>query len=250
MNYDTKDEKTVNIGNQDKIVFVFVMLEIILYISFLLLDLLSIASTFSNILKYSSICICLLFVSNRFFVCKSKSAGIMMSILIFTVIADTFLIFCISFEFGVGAFIIVQILYSIKIRCMHQDDCKKYMFEVFGVAFLWNLFILVMKNLNLLTPIVVIASLYFTIFTGNMIRVWIGIVRDKKRSFYESSFAMGLLFFYLCDINVGLKNISMIESLIPYLNRLLAVNFGFIIWLFYLPSQVILSLHSVIYCDE
>ena len=50
---------------------------------------------------------------------------------------------------------------------------------------------------------------------------------------------LGLLLFIACDINVGLNNVHLIEGIDYTL-----VNF--LMWVFYLPSQVLLSLTSII----
>ena len=52
-------------------------------------------------------------------------------------------------------------------------------------------------------------------------------------------FSLGLLLFIGCDINVGLNNVHLFEGIDYSL-----VNF--LMWVFYLPSQVLLSLTNFI----
>jgi hypothetical protein len=121
------------------------------------------------------------------------------------------------------------------------------MIEVLGVTFIWNIIILILKNKECLTPTIVLASSYFIIFTINMIKSWFNVIMNKRRTMYEISFAIGLFLFYLCDINVGLNNLSSMQFDITSGIDILVKCSGILMWFFYLPAQVILSIHAVLY---
>ncbi len=228
----------------------FVILEVVFYFSFLFMDSLNESSAISTLLKLASIVGCFTFVFISFLKSKDNSLVLMLAILSFTVLADIFLLFYQKYETGILSFIVVQILYSLEIKRINKDKCKKYMIELLVVIFLWNIIILVLKNESLLTPTIVIASLYFIIFTGNVIKSWIVVAKNRNRSAFELNLAFGLLLFYLCDINVALNNLDLMQVGTPGIIGQLAKYAGILMWFFYLPSQVILSINSVRYSEN
>lgn len=241
-----------NMTGKDKLTRRFIRLELFLYLLFLVLDLLQIANTLSNILKYISIWLCLIFFALTYTKIKNNKRALMLGILLFTVIADTFLLFTNRFEYGILSFIIVQILYSRKIKATCMDGCKLYMIEILSVTFIWNILILVLKNEINLTPVIALAGLYFLLFTGNLVRIWIQV--NKNRNIEENiitrqttMLAIGLTLFYLCDINVGLKFILNDRDSGFALLNLLTSAVQNLIWFFYLPSQVVLTLQARIF---
>lgn len=241
-----------NMIRKDKLASLFICLELFLYVSFLMLDILQIAHILSNQLKYIAIWLCLIFVGLTYKKIKNKNIILMLIILLFTVTADTFLIFDINFELGVLAFIIVQILYSRKIKATCKDGCKLYMVEILSITFIWNLLILVLKNEIDLTPVIALAGLYFLLFTGNLIRIWYQVYRikkieDEKVKQQTVILTIGLSLFYLCDINVGLNFLQNGGNSLNSFINVLASAAGTLIWFFYLPSQVILTLQATIY---
>lgn len=245
----TKLKKEANTENY--IIETFVVLEIILYFSFLFLDSLNLYTMISNDIKFVAIVNCFVFVLVWFIRNKEKSILIMLFILCFTVLADVFLLFTQKDEIGIFFFIIVQILYSLKLKSMCKDNCKIYMLEFFAVTFVWNIVILILKSKNDLTPVIVLASSYFVIFTANLIKSWFYVAKCKNRTIIEISFVIGLLLFYFCDLNVGLHNIGDIGIELPsrLMEELSRIS-GILMWFFYLPSQVILSIHCVLYRQE
>lgn len=250
MRFLENSKKTIDIITREEGAKQFVIVEGVLYLLFLYLDFLKIYSEISNVLKYIAIWVCFIYVLFNFQKKRKKDILFMTGIMSFTVIADTFLLFSNQYRIGILSFIIVQILYSYRIKLICQDGCRKYMLEVLGVAFFWNLVILVLKNEDMLTPTVVIASLYFIIFTGNMIRMWGQVIRKKQLSSVERSLGIGLTLFYLCDIMVGLNYLNSTEWIKNEFMRWITECSGYFMWFFYLPSQVILSFHGTLYEKE
>ena len=89
--------------------------------------------------------------------------------------------------------------------------------------------------LNYFDTLTVLALLYFVELVSNFIYS-IALIKEDKKYFL---FSLGLLLFIACDINVGLNNVHLIEGIDYTL-----VNF--LMRVFYLPSQVLLSLTSII----
>lgn len=245
MKQETGKSREVNIDK--KLIQYFLVVEIGLYLTFLILDSVNQRNGLSNILKFISISLCFIFVFYSFVKNKEKYIFIMLLILFFTVIADIFLLFTSRFEIGIVSFVIVQCLYFYKLKLMNHGKCKRCMVEVLTIAFIWNMLVLIMKNKNFLSPFIVIASLYFIIFTANLVKSWVIVMRDKSRNIYEVSFAIGLVLFYICDINVGLSNLNIMAIDMPKIIELLARNSALLMWVFYLPAQVILSINGVLY---
>ncbi|WP_099467910.1 hypothetical protein [Konateibacter massiliensis] len=227
----------------------FLVVELLLYLGFLALDLGGKSVHMSNVLKYISIwgCFCFLFCS--YLIWKDREIFFMSVVLLFTVTADTFLLFTNRFEIGVFFFILVQVLYSRRIKRMCGDGCRKYMAEALGVVFFWNIMIVLLKNESYLTPVIAITGLYFAIFTGNMLRIWIQAIREKKERGEILGFVIGLTLFYLCDICVGLNYLHTTGAGLGIL-KAIAAHAWIFMWIFYLPAQVILSIHGVIYGRE
>ena len=84
----------------------------ILYLVFLLLDFFGGPVIVSSIIKFISIISCLVVTVVRTLCYQATADRILLNVaLLFTVIADVFLLFTTKFEYGVIAFCIVQLIY-------------------------------------------------------------------------------------------------------------------------------------------
>lgn len=81
-----------------------------------------------------------------------------------------------------------------------------------------------------------LAILYMILFAGNL---WSS--RQLKRGRGERLFVWGLLLFFLCDLNVGVMNLGEYLRLPVFYRKWIRPFCSGILWLFYLPSQVLLS---------
>lgn len=253
------DNNTKDLGAKSRQIRCFVFLELFLFGVFLVFDFGQMMPTLSNILKYIAIWLCFILAVFAYVESKRKQVLCMAVILFFTVLSDTFLLFTNLFEFGILSFILVQILYSRKIKTVCEDGCRVYMLEMLLITFLWNLFILALRNEKLLTPIIALASLYFLLFTLNLIKSWYLVYKSKKNGqdkreqnvnkFFgnELALAVGLTLFYLCDIHVGLHFLFASRNQDTELIKGVTYLTGNLMWFFYLPSQVILTLNSIMY---
>lgn len=188
----------------------FIISESFLYILFIVLDLLKINSSY---IKYMGIILCFLFALTN-----HKQPFVISTI--FTLIADFFLLIIDKYyEVGVLNFIVVQITYLYFL-----GNIDKGYFNMF--LYIRGLFI-----------IAAMAILYFlhqlTLLNGLVAIYFINLVLNCIQAFVlkQKTLALGLLLFVCCDVCVGLHNISSSYTIATFL-----------MWVFYLPSQVLIVL--------
>lgn len=188
----------------------FILIEFILYISFITLDLLNINSSY---IKYLSIVLCFVYsLTNH------KKSRVISSL--FTMIADFFLLMLDNYyELGLISFIVVQMSYLYFL-----GNSDKAYFNMFlylrGLFIMMGIIILfILKQLSVLNILVII---YFINLVFNCIQAFI---------LKQKTLALGLLLFICCDICVGLHNINSAYTIA-----------SFLMWVFYLPSQVLIVL--------
>jgi hypothetical protein len=195
-----------------------------IYVVFLFMD----ASTkdLGNVqslyLKYSSIVLCfilsLLIGSEGF---NKRDKLLVQSVRFFTVVADYFLVILNDYKYGILCFCIVQIIYIIRNSFIVK--VKLYKLSL-AVALIMTALIMLLARINLTNfnkEVVMGGTVYGCILLLNLY------IALKTRNCLIS---IGMLLFFMCDINVALYNFT--KEVIP----------GLLIWLFYLPSQLILSL--------
>ena len=186
----------------------FFVSELLIYITFIILDLLKLDSTY---IKYAGILLCLIYAIYN----KKKNRSIAM---FFTLIADYFLLVINKhYEIGLLSFIIVQITYFYFLGNIDKAYFNMFLLIRGFIAIAGGLVLLLTNNLSLLNELVLI---YFSNLLLNFIQAYIC---------GQKLFALGLLLFICCDICVGLHNINAALSLATFL-----------MWIFYLPSQVLI----------
>lgn len=220
------------------VISVFILLEIALYLSFLFIDKgIFVTRIGSSTLKYASISLCLAF-SLYCLIRKRKMANCFIPIaLVFTLISDYFLLFNTNqnlYVYGLITFIITQLIYFAFIVYLRKS--KSELFINLLVRFLLTIAALgVAFYLNYSDVLTILALVYFVELLSNFLYSTFLIKLDKEYLI----FSLGLLLFIGCDINVGLNNVHLFEGIDYSL-----VNF--LMWVFYLPSQVLLSLTNFI----
>lgn len=187
-----------------------------LYLSFLTLDLLGRGSD-TIALKYAGILLCVL-VSLR------GGEGILPLALAFTAAADWFLLVRGDHLIaGVALFWCVQGLYALRLRRMGAPLALPARLLAALAA------VLLLLPVRLLSPLNVLALIYFSQLAVNTALAW--------RLPAGRLFALGLTLFMGCDICVGLFNVLPASAaLYPF------VSFG--MWMFYLPSQTLITLSA------
>lgn len=193
----------------------FLTLEFLLYAAFLSLDLIGRGGQ-TIWLKYSGILLCLLYA----LLCALRGGDwLVFPALLFTAGADWFLLVQNDrLELGLVLFLVVQTLYLIRLRRMgsgsgHWLRCT--------LALLLGIIVFVCSLASVLNLLV---ALYFSQLLANTILAW---------SAKKWIFALGLTLFVCCDICVGLFNLGI---LYPF------ASVG--MWLFYLPSQMLIVLSA------
>lgn len=187
----------------------FIFTEIIIYFSFIIMDLNHMDSSF---IKYSGIFLCFIWSIYK----KDKLLSISS---FFTLLADYFLLLRNqNYIYGILSFIVVQLLY---IYYLYINDCEMKI-DLRIIIFITYLAIAYVNNL--LTTFNVFVLFYFSLLLGNFLSSITN--KNLKRM------SLGLFLFICCDICVGLFNILPSGSITHYISIL--------VWIFYLPSQVLI----------
>lgn len=220
------------------VISLFILLEIALYLSFLFIEKgISVTRIESSTLKYAGISLCLAF-SLYCLIRKRKMVNCFIPIaLVFTLISDYFLLFNTNqnlYVYGLITFIITQLIYFAFILYLRRS--KFELLVNLLVRFLLTIAALgTAFYLNYSDVLTILALVYFVELLSNFLYSTFLIKLDKEYLI----FSLGLLLFIGCDINVGLNNVHLFEGIDYSL-----VNF--LMWVFYLPSQVLLSLTNFI----
>ena len=191
----------------------FITIESIIYLTFIIFDLFHINSIY---LKYLGIFLCFLFA----FLNKKKYIS---NALLFTLIADYFLLIKDEhYLIGVSSFLLVQTIYFFYLKNNNCELFKKVRVLIYALILTFS----IIFKLDVLYFLVLI---YFSTLVLNTVSSFTS--RDLR------IFSIGLTLFILCDVSVGLFNI------LPYGRVYLIVSL--LMWVFYLPSQVLISLSKV-----
>lgn len=210
---------------------IFVFIEAIFYASFLYFDFVD--TIISEYIKYAAILTC--FLASIYATWKKRSICSLFTALalVFTCISDYFLLLSHDqnlFIIGVFTFFIAQIFYALMMN--KRTDGKKLTLDLFLRVSLTVILLIVSISIKL-DALTTCALIYFIELLVNFI---MSLVHSKENKRYLI-LALGFFLFILCDINVALNNFS-IE------NESFKFAIYFMMWLFYLPSQVILSMNS------
>ncbi|ABS42424.1 hypothetical protein [Clostridium botulinum] len=238
---DTKNTNT-------NITKILVGLNLIIYLFILNMDFLKIKTLYkySTNIKFISIVICFiitLFIGENIY--DKKDLSILRLALFFTVLADFNMLILEKFKLGILFFIIVQSLYIIrhgrfkdvngKVRFKYKDI---YLFVFYSFVFI------ILKRLNLFSKestLLSMAFIYALLLIHSLIRAY----GTFNNNFFEKKtckiISIGITLFFLCDLNVAFSNISFYLLSIKHVENLENV-FLPLIWFFYLPSQILLSL--------
>lgn len=221
----------------------FLFMEFIIYCSFVLLDVHNGGPTFfSNTIKYTGIILCSLFLTiYRRYINHIKPYIYIQLSLILVVFCDYILLFTSRYLWGVLLFSIIQVIYFLYIR------------SDFGLYRYYSIILFITALINFTVQgqgfpiqfLEIISVFYFVSLVGNII-VSLHQIRKSSGTLREIGFTIGLILFLLCDINVGIVNLI---SYIPdsWTFKWALYEFSTIImWVFYLPAQMIITLSTVL----
>ncbi len=209
---------------------------IVIYLSFLYIDIVSkdLRSIYSLRLKFSTIVLCfiitLLIDSHGY----SKEDKLLVQLArFFTLIADYFLIISSNFTMGIFFFSLVQITYIIRHSKMENKKYKNLIFFIIALT-IALMILLNIKIASIEKDLLVLALIYASLLTTSLYCAVSTIFRGKNYKNNSWIIALGMFLFFMCDLNVGLYNIVGEGNIKFFL--------GFLIWIFYLPSQLLLTL--------
>lgn len=214
---------------------VFLLAEGGLYAAFLGLDLFLPGSGWDIPLKYLSIllCFCRLLGPGL-----NRDAKLTRAALAFTLLADLFLLVLNRwYGAGVAVFCVVQALYLLRI---HRSGSRPLALRLALRGGLAAALLAAAAGLGVLTPLTALTLLYFSQLTAN---AFAALALGRRGRLM----AGGLFLFLGCDLCVGLCNLAPLLPEAPVLVLLPFAQVG--MWLFYLPSQVLLTLSAGKLCD-
>ncbi|MCM1438365.1 MAG: lysoplasmalogenase [Roseburia sp.] len=182
--------------------------------------------------KYAGILLCLAVTAVMVYFNRDADSVIAVAAMLFTAISDLFILVLDKyFEVGLATFLVAHTLYFYR---LYHGRVKKIWISAAVRAAVSG--VLIGLCCGLFTPnlLVVEACVYLVMLVGNCIEALIMCNRGLKNIL----FSIGLMLFLGCDICVGLKHGS-----------LLGVNLSqrvydfvvYMIWVFYLPSQVLIT---------
>lgn len=154
--------------------------------------------------------------------------------LLFTVVADTFLLLLDAYYLlGVLSFCVVQALYFV--RMVRPGRYRRWWVSVIFRVSVWAVVILVTGLAGVLDGLLCVTALYFINLAVNMVESF-GLCRQNRGMIL---FSLGLALFVCCDLCVGIHNLSLYLSVDGFrgLRDFAAVG----MWAFYLPSQVLIA---------
>lgn len=224
------------------IIYGFLGMELAIYILFLIIDIFyPVKHEVSLYLKYLSIIICFAFalLTRKKSESKDYRDTALKIGLVFTLISDYMLLLSDNYTFGVVTFIIVQICYLYRL-----SNCSTYVFSkvILRNIIIWAAGISVYIFFAGIPEILVIFAMYYfiSILDNTLISVKKAFGKEKDKAIVI--FAIGMCLFLLCDINVGIFNISEFMVIEGVLFKNIYKFSTVAMWLFYLPSQVLIVL--------
>ena len=216
---------------QNIVLLVFIAVEAAIYITF---NILSATLPQDPIyLKYAGVLLCLAVAGAAIYFYKDKDAVILTCAFVATAISDlVILVLDDYYQIGLITFIITQSVYLYR---LYRDRMDKIKITLIVRAITAGLLLAVIEIIAGLNFLLVEVCIYIVMLVGNVVDAFILVRRGPKNII----FAVGLLLFLCCDICVGLDNAS---TFVPSLDLGSAGRtINFLIWVFYLPSQVLIA---------
>ncbi len=154
--------------------------------------------------------------------------------------ADLFLTVFNYYTLGVALFCVVQILYSIRYEALKiSETSSKFIIIFLSLMFVYLIINLFIIKIDVLFAVVLFYGICLIISLGKAIKVY-------KNNLYpypnKYMITYGMILFILCDINVALYNVTEVTGISWNLIDIVHNISGLSIWLFYVPSQLLLSL--------
>lgn len=236
-----------------KITVLFILTQIVLYAAFLTTDITGGSITFSNIIKFTIIILCFCYA---LFLGKGADKSILFCMkmaLFFTLVSDLFILLLDYYYYGVLTFIFAQQLYGIRlsmekyninIEAEQKLLRRSFLIRLAIQALLMVIICVILMKIGTKLDDLLIASVFYfiSIATNTLYSIIIAAKRRGKRDLFL--FTVGISLFLLCDINVGLFNLSGYITLPKNLDMIVYAVSSILMWTFYAPSQVLIALST------
>ena len=228
---------------RDRITRCFLVIQTLNYGVFLSLDIIEKGVIVSHLVKFLIILICFFYVN-----IKPSKHMIWRVALFFTVLSDFLLLLKDDYYLvGVSSFIIVQYLYGLYLSSLlysTKSYRKKMFIRLIIICVVTTIisYILFLKSIYI--DLLLISSIFYFLIISNNFLIAIKALRKNLHKTDVFLFTIGIFLFLLCDINVGIYNMSYYVDL-PHLasNYIKSIS-HILIWFFYAPSQVLISISS------
>jgi len=195
-------------------------------------EIISIASIF----LYSLIHLIILLLIKKYDLSLKVESLITTSAFFFTVLSDLCLLnYFKDYETGLIFFIIVQILYFIRITISNYNLIKLTLSVILRIIVIIIINI-ILDKIDYSNTLYIRVSIYITNLVINMVEeiynsIYFIVKKDNNRILAHAINTIGLILFILCDVSVGLYNVYNIM--------------GDYMWRFYLPSQLLILISSL-----
>ena len=227
--------------------YLFLIVQLILYVLFLVLDIFGNNITLSSRIKFFVIVLCFIYV---FFGKKEygKQQKFLCYAMAFTVISDIFLLLTDYYLYGLVTFIIAQQLYGLRITKLYDRESANHhkftqasILRVASQLIVSFILCLLLWRIGIILNGLLVASVFYSInIVTNVIRS-ISLSISFPGSKDIKLFTIGMILFLLCDINVALFNMSSFISVGPVYKYIYIIS-SILMWTFYAPSQVLIAL--------
>lgn len=226
-------------GDLKKLIIInIILVELFIFVSFIYIDFTNrYSSNYSIILKYIGILLSLLIGNNGY---NKNDTKLLQLALCFTALADLCLLILGYYTVGVLIFCFVQITYVIR----HAGITKKNMIIINVLTFFILVFVVrlgtnIIHINNIDRELLIIGCIYAILLVFSVYSAW----KVFNRKYYTSLscylICIGMTLFLLCDINVAIS--ALINNVFIFGVNLKSVS-RLLVWIFYLPSQVLLAL--------
>jgi hypothetical protein len=195
----------------------------VIYISFLGLDFVAPEFWGATLIKYVGIFLCVVYAYQKF-----PADYLLILALLFTFLADTILVWTDWAILGVYAFCFAQFFHIARFTRSQPKFLIFYFLGVFLVA--------AFAVLQGVSPIYAVATIYGLSLLGNLCLSF-SWYRSDKNNFRARCAFYGFALFLLCDVSVATQYLAR-DELLPVVILPLV---SYLVWMFYYPSQVLIS---------
>ncbi len=188
----------------------------------------------NNIKYYCYLSIVLCFIISSIFVVTSKYNYIILTALLFTLFADLFFVLIQQNNYYIFGIILINIVQLIYLFYVTKQLTKKLIFLTLLIRIISSMVFVFIALCFLKPSIKVLTILSIISFVNLLMNIIISGMRFKS----DALLFFGLILLMLSFVVVVLKQISEINQFISQW------NFN-MVWFFYLPSQILISLFPV-----